>query len=590
MSYLDEISKDADEAAFDRLSAKHSTLDDFIKHRDSGTRFMVGNSVAPERNSSRLFSKNLSGVVAAFKDPHGTPGEELLIDGGKGVYTFKELFENAERFYPSESKKKGFRAVAQDSNESPINLPSNIKRIASGAYNDTKAALKDAMIDAPMSDGVTIDDDLATFDSGAMSAKRVIITPENMRRTLNNASTSRVSKTAARVERLEKKAARAFKKGELKKSARFFGRAQLKRESRRAKLFGLLQKATSKKVVIIATGALIALIFVGILMSAVFGGVAQMMARSSSMGNLSATEQQIATFFMSNGLDAVQTAAILGNIRVEVGGEIGDEFDVDQTQDGHICLAPNYSNCGRSGTAHGLFQLECDGRFQALNNYAAKTNRHWTDLSVQCEYMLFEDIPPQFEHHSRQYVEYSKVLGPSYDGIAGLGYYMSFDDWKRIDDVDWATECFCRVVERAGKPWMDRRKSYAQRYLAMLTMAPATDGSTSVQRAYNELGKPYVWGASGPNSWDCSGLVYYCISGKVGGHPETTYTLYRKSQIISGAEAQPGDLVHMYFSGGSPSHVGLYIGGGKMIHAPHSGDVVKISYVPNGAQFGRFIG
>lgn len=590
MSYLDEISKDTEEAAFDRLSAKHSTLDDFIKHRDSGTRFMLGSRVEPEKGSSRLRPMTLSGVVAAFRDSHGDPGEEFMIDGGKGIYSYKELFENAERFYPSESKKKGFRAIAQGASVSAIDLPSRAKRIASSAYSDTKAALKDAMIDAPMSDGVSIDDDIATFDSGASSAKRAVITPEKMRRTLNNAATARVSKTAARAERLEKKAARAFKKGELKKSARYFGRAQLKRETRRAKFFGLIQKATSKKVLIIATGVLITLMFVGILMSAVFGGVAQMMARSSSMGNLSATEQQIATFFMSNGLDAVQTAAILGNIRVEVGGEIGDEFDVDQTQDGHICLAPNYSNCGRSGTAHGLFQLECDGRFQALNNYAAKTNRHWTDLSVQCEYMLFEDIPPQFEHHSRQYVEYSKVLGPSYDGIAGLGYYMSFDDWKRIDDVDWATECFCRVVERAGKPWMDRRKSYAQRYLAMLTMAPATDGSTSVQRAYNELGKPYVWGASGPDSWDCSGLVYYCLSGKVGGHPETTYTLYRKSQIISGAEAQPGDLVHMYFSGGSPSHVGLYIGGGKMIHAPHSGDVVKISYVPNGAQFGRFIG
>lgn len=590
MSYLDEISKDADEAAFDRLSAKHSTLDDFIKHRDSGTRLMVGRSVEPERASSRLFSRSLSGVASVLGDDQETSSGNRLIDGGKGIYTFAELSDNAERFYPSADKKKGFRAVTQGSKEIAIDLPSRAKRIAKSAYRGTTAVLKDAMIDAPLSDGTAIDDDIVTFDSSASSAKRAVITPEKMRRTLNNAASARLTKTAARVERLEKKAARAFKKGELKKSARYYGRAQLKRKTRQAKLFGLMQKATSKKVVIIATGVLIALLFVGILMSAVFGGVAQMMARSSSMGNLSATEQQIATFFMSNGLDAVQTAAILGNIRVEVGGEIGDEFDVDQTQDGHICLAPNYSNCGRSGTAHGLFQLECDGRFQALNNYAAKTNRHWTDLSVQCEYMLFEDISSQFEHHSRQYVEYSKVLGPSYDGIAGLGYYMSFDDWKRIDDVDWATECFCRVVERAGKPWMDRRKAYAQRYLAMLTMAPATDGSTSVQRAYNELGKPYVWGASGPDSWDCSGLVYYCISGKVGGHPETTYTLYRKSQIISGAEAQPGDLVHMYFSGGSPSHVGLYIGGGKMIHAPHSGDVVKISYVPNGAQFGRFIG
>ena len=64
-------------------------------------------------------------------------------------------------------------------------------------------------------------------------------------------------------------------------------------------------------------------------------------------------------------------------------------------------------------------------------------------------------------------------------------------------------------------------------------------GNTVVDRAYAQLGKPYVWGAAGPNSFDCSGLVGYCITGKMGNHWCTTYTMASWKRVTN---PQPGDF------------------------------------------------
>lgn len=94
-----------------------------------------------------------------------------------------------------------------------------------------------------------------------------------------------------------------------------------------------------------------------------------------------------------------------------------------------------------------------------------------------------------------------------------------------------------------------------------------------VKVAYAQLGKPYHYGASGPGSFDCSGLVMYCYA-QVGVRlPHSSYMQARCGVPVSYGELQPGDLV--FFRGFG--HVGIYIGGGQYIHAPHTGDVVKIS-------------
>lgn len=335
-------------------------------------------------------------------------------------------------------------------------------------------------------------------------------------------------------------------------------------------------------------GAVLGLCFPILILLLILAIVLGVIASSNdnySLEGLSDTEQQVATYFFSKGLSNTSVAAIMGNIRGEVGGSVGEDLDVDAIQDGHTCLAPDsYANCSPNtgGAAHGLFQLEADGRFQALNDLAVSLDTTWRDLETQCEY-IYQEMPSTFDTHSNKLVYYSEIYGSDYDGIAGVGYYMSFEDWCEITDLDWATEAFCRIVERAGKPHMDQRQSYAQQYYDIFTSGALSSDSEVVQRAYAELGKPYLWGASGPNAFDCSGLVGYCLTGIYGNHWCTTSSIMTWPQI-SADEAQPGDIVV------NATHTGIYIGNGQMIHAPSTGDVVKISNVYSNMIYVRYSG
>ena len=109
------------------------------------------------------------------------------------------------------------------------------------------------------------------------------------------------------------------------------------------------------------------------------------------------------------------------------------------------------------------------------------------------------------------------------------------------------------------------------------TSGSNANGGTIVSRAYSQLGKPYVWGACGPSSFDCSGFVSYCLTGsytRLG----TTLTFMGWTRV---SNPQPGDVVT------TATHCGIYIGNGQMIHAPHTGDVVKVGPVQSGMIFVR---
>jgi cell wall-associated NlpC family hydrolase len=91
--------------------------------------------------------------------------------------------------------------------------------------------------------------------------------------------------------------------------------------------------------------------------------------------------------------------------------------------------------------------------------------------------------------------------------------------------------------------------------------------------AMRYLGTPYVWGGASPSGFDCSGFVMY-VYAQIGiSLPHSSYAQYGYGSPVSRSQLQPGDLV--FFDG--LGHVGIYVGGGSFIHAPHTGDVVKIS-------------
>ncbi len=101
-----------------------------------------------------------------------------------------------------------------------------------------------------------------------------------------------------------------------------------------------------------------------------------------------------------------------------------------------------------------------------------------------------------------------------------------------------------------------------------------------VREAFKHLGKPYVWGAKGPNTFDCSGLTYYVYI-KATGHYIGGWTgeqQYAGTQIPV-SQAQPGDLVFWGPSSGVTHHVGIYIGNGQFIHAPQPGDKVRVTSI-----------
>lgn len=101
----------------------------------------------------------------------------------------------------------------------------------------------------------------------------------------------------------------------------------------------------------------------------------------------------------------------------------------------------------------------------------------------------------------------------------------------------------------------------------------ASRGEKVVYWAKTRLGAPYVWAAAGPNEFDCSGLALWCYD-KVGvSLPHSSAEQINCGQRVSRSNLEPGDLV--FFGRSGIHHVGIYVGGGQMIEAPHSGAVVR---------------
>lgn len=111
---------------------------------------------------------------------------------------------------------------------------------------------------------------------------------------------------------------------------------------------------------------------------------------------------------------------------------------------------------------------------------------------------------------------------------------------------------------------------------AALAQAPNARAAQAVAYARQKLGSPYVWGATGPDAFDCSGLVLAAYRSAGVSLPRTTYGQIDAGRRVSRSELLPGDLVFFY---SGISHVGLYIGNGQMIHAPNPSAPVRVAPV-----------
>lgn len=109
--------------------------------------------------------------------------------------------------------------------------------------------------------------------------------------------------------------------------------------------------------------------------------------------------------------------------------------------------------------------------------------------------------------------------------------------------------------------------------------AGTSAAAAAVAFAKDQLGEPYVWAATGPGSWDCSGLTMKSWLSAGERLPRTAQSQYDATTHIAIADLRPGDLVFYGTTSSSIYHVGMYVGNGTMIHAPRTGDVVKYSSI-----------
>ncbi len=154
-----------------------------------------------------------------------------------------------------------------------------------------------------------------------------------------------------------------------------------------------------------------------------------------------------------------------------------------------------------------------------------------------------------------------------------------------------------RAADRARAAAQSRRQAVASRPATQASPAarqgpspapPPVSGSAGVvvRWAYQQLGKPYQWGAAGPGSFDCSGFTMAAWRQAGVSLPHSAASQYGVTARISAGELRPGDLIFRY----SPiSHVSLYVGGGMQIAATHTGDVVRLqsASLPSITGYGR---
>lgn len=152
---------------------------------------------------------------------------------------------------------------------------------------------------------------------------------------------------------------------------------------------------------------------------------------------------------------------------------------------------------------------------------------------------------------------------------------MHYNGWIQIKTVD---KCV---------GWVNGK------YLSVKGSVPTKGNSEKVESilklAYQQQGKPYRWGATGPNSFDCSGFTSYVYKNGAGiTLPRVSRSQATVGTYVNRANLQPGDLV-FFGSGSRITHVGMYVGGQKFIHSPQTGDVVKVSRMDTGSYAKRLI-
>lgn len=158
----------------------------------------------------------------------------------------------------------------------------------------------------------------------------------------------------------------------------------------------------------------------------------------------------------------------------------------------------------------------------------------------------------------------------------------------RQEEVAEAKEAARRAEEQAKENSRRAASFSSEKSLPSASSSASTRGQAIVNSAMKYLGVPYVWGGTSPSGFDCSGLVQYVCRQNGISVSRTAAAQAGNGTYVSRSNLQPGDLV--FFGKGYIHHVGIYIGNGNMIHAPQTGDVVKISSIETDYRVSSYAG
>ncbi|MDV3426383.1 MAG: NlpC/P60 family protein [Bacillota bacterium] len=152
---------------------------------------------------------------------------------------------------------------------------------------------------------------------------------------------------------------------------------------------------------------------------------------------------------------------------------------------------------------------------------------------------------------------------------------------KLIDEAKKKEKLYSSAVDAAQSKLNETLKKIEATRKSVPKNAPSRgavkiSSSAVVAYAANFLGTPYLWGGTTPAGFDCSGFTQYVYRHFGISLGRTTYNQINNGYAVSRGQLRPGDLV-FYGKGGSPTHMGIYIGNGMYIHSPRTGDVIKIS-------------
>lgn len=279
-------------------------------------------------------------------------------------------------------------------------------------------------------------------------------------------------------------------------------------------------------------------------------------------------EEKVWFAFIAAGYSKIATAGAMGNFYCESGiiacrvqDDYSDGYSVSKEYtekvDSGAISREDFIHNGPGGGGYGLGQWTYPSRKAGLYDFAKSEGVSIADEDMQIKWALKE---------------------------ISSGDYSR---WENAKTVEEASNAFCDIFENPYEKNYKERSDKAQYYYDMYKDKDAPSSSSElgekiVETAKSKLGCKYVYGAAGPDTFDCSGFVQWVYAQNGISLPRTTagYWSYVKTNEVSWSDAQPGDIVWKD-DGNNNGHMGMYLGNDQYIHAPHTRDVVKIS---SGAQ------